>query len=386
MWIFKAATVSALFLGQTLALTDRVYIPPAYHNGSVSVEGLSVPGNLDGFKMRTAANRTSFDFWYFDAFSKTTGAAINIVFYNTGDFATNPIPLAVQVSGTYDNGTEFSAQALASKGVVLKNDEEGVSGDWKGAGASFKGTNLNKPNVSYEILLDSPSIGIKGSFVLKSVSGYSSLHILGRILTYFTQRAPAHYPCNLNVEGMNTLLLPHLHWANAVPDAQAIVDLDINGTKFSLTDGVGYHDKNWGDKSVITSPKYWDWGHAQLGPFSLVWYDLLDYNNTEHTYAYVAKHGDVALANCAKNAVKVRQWGANTTYPPTFGIAKAAGLTARFDLGGGQVLVANLTKESVVHDETVYARALGSVTGGIEGQQVYKGRGHYEEYIYGLLF
>jgi hypothetical protein len=177
MWILKAATVSALFLTQALALADRVYIPPAYHNGSVSVEGLSVPGNLDGFKMRTAANRTSFDFWYFDAFSKTTGAAINIVFFNTGDFAENPNPLAVQISGTYDNGTEFFAQALASKGAVLKNDEEGVSGDWKGAGASFSGTNLNKPNVTYEIILDSPSIGIKGTFVLKSVSGYSPLHI-----------------------------------------------------------------------------------------------------------------------------------------------------------------------------------------------------------------
>jgi hypothetical protein len=185
---------------------------------------------------------------------------------------------------------------------------------------------------------------------------------------------------------MNTQLLPHLHWDNAVPDAQATVKLNINGTSFSITDGVGYHDKNWGDKSVITSPKYWDWGHAHLGSFSLVWYDLLDYNNTEHTYAYVAKHGDIALASCAKNAVQIRQWGANTAYPPTFGISKAAGLTARFDLGGGQVLVANLTKEQIVHDEIVYARALGSVTGGIEGQQVYKGRGHYEEYIYGLLF
>jgi hypothetical protein len=185
---------------------------------------------------------------------------------------------------------------------------------------------------------------------------------------------------------MNTLLLPHLHWSNAVPDAQATVDLDINGTSFLLTDGVGYHDKNWGDKSVITSPKYWDWGHAQLGPFSLVWYDLLDYNNTEHSYAYVAKHGNITLTSCAKNAVIVRQWGTNTTYPPTFGIQKADGLTARFDLGGGQVLVANLTKEEIVHHETVYDRALGSVTGGIEGQEVYTGRGHYEEFTYGLLF
>jgi hypothetical protein len=190
MWMLKAATVSALFLGQVLALTDRLFIPPAYRNGSVSVENLSVPGNLDGFKMRTAANRTSFDFWYFDAFSKTTGAAINIVFFNTGDFATNSIPLAVQISGTYDNGTQFSAQALASEGVILKNGEEGVSGDWKGAGASFKGTSLAKPNVTYEIQIDSPSIGIKGTFVLKSVGRYYYLHISGRVLTHSHSALP----------------------------------------------------------------------------------------------------------------------------------------------------------------------------------------------------
>jgi hypothetical protein len=159
----------ALFLAPALA--DRVYIPPTYHQGNVTVEGLSMPGNLDGFKMRTAANRTSFDFWYFVAFSQTTGAAINIVF-NTGDFATNANPLAVQISGTFDNGTQFSAQSLASQGAVVKNNREGVSGDWKGSGASFNGTSLDKPNVKYEIVLNSPSIGINGIFVLNSVSGY----------------------------------------------------------------------------------------------------------------------------------------------------------------------------------------------------------------------
>ncbi|GMG36549.1 unnamed protein product [Aspergillus oryzae] len=89
--------------------------------------------------------------------------------------------------------------------------------------------------------------------------------------------------------------------------------------------------------------------------------------------------------NCAEKAVEVRQWGANATYPPTSGIATNEGLTARFDLGGGQAFVANLTKEVIIHDQIVYARALGSVTGGIEGQEQYQGRGAYEEYVYGLL-
>ncbi|KAF7593580.1 hypothetical protein BBP40_011200 [Aspergillus hancockii] len=365
MWNLRGAIASGFLLAPVLA--NHVYIPPVYHNGSVEVEGLSVPGNLDGFKMKTPASRQSFDFWYFDAISRTTSAAINIVFFNTGDFAANPHPLTVQISGTFDNGSEFSGEALASGGAVITNDEGGVTGNWLGAGASFHGTNLDKPNVEYVIKLDSPNIGVKGTFKLKS-------------------RAPPHYPCNPNVDGLNTILLAHLHWSNAVPDAHANIDLTINGTHFKMIGGIGYHDKNWGDASVIVSPKYWDWGHASLGPYSLVWYDLLDYNDTEHVYAYIAKNGEYMHINCAEKAVEVRQWGHNATYPPTSGIAANEGLTARFDLGGGQVFVANLIKESIIHDQIVYARALGSVTGGIVGQEQYQGHGAYGEFVYGLLY
>lgn len=167
MWALKAIIASGLLLPSTLA--NRLYLPPVYHNGSVEVEGLSVPGNLDGFKMRTSANRTSFDFWYFDAFSRNTSAAINVVFFNTGDFAANPHPLTVQVSGTLHNGTQFSGEALASGGALITNDESGITGNWLGSGASFYGTHLEKPNVEYVVKLNSPGIGVNGTLRLKSV-------------------------------------------------------------------------------------------------------------------------------------------------------------------------------------------------------------------------
>ena len=64
--------------------------------------------------------------------------------------------------------------------------------------------------------------------------------------------------------------------------------------------------------------------------------------------------------------MKVRRVRSNATYPPTGGIMESPGLTARFILGGGQVFAINLTKQAIVHDEIVYARALGSVAGGIK--------------------
>ena len=187
MWVLKAAIVSGLLLPPTLA--NRLYLPPVYHNGSVEVENFSVPGNLDGFKMKTPANTTSFDFWYFDAFSRNTSAAINIVFFNTGDFAANPHPLTVQISGTFDNGTQFSGEALASEGAFITNDESGITGNWLGSGASFYGTNLEKPNVEYVVKLNSPSIGVRGTFKLKSVSDSLSNSIISSTANLSTPAA-----------------------------------------------------------------------------------------------------------------------------------------------------------------------------------------------------
>lgn len=159
-----------------------------------------------------------------------------------------------------------------------------------------------------------------------------------------------------------------------------------NGTSFNTINGIGYHDKNWGHASVITSPKYWDWGHARSGPYSVVWYDLVDYNNTEHVSAYAVRDGEAIQVSCADTALQVRQCGNNGTYPPAAGLAEAKSLTAQFDLGAEGVLVANVTKGLIVHNDVVYVRAVGSVNGGIKGKESFEGRAFFEEFVYGLLF
>jgi len=42
--------------------------------------------------------------------------------------------------------------------------------------------------------------------------------------------------------GASEVILPHVGWANAVPDARATVDIEVNGTAISFS-GIGYHDK-----------------------------------------------------------------------------------------------------------------------------------------------
>lgn len=146
-------------------------LKPVYTNGTISVEHLSQAGNLDGFKMSTPAAKGSADFWYFDVFSPGAGnnETLNIVFFNSGEFKQYPHPLAVQVSGTYANGTDFYFEALADEGVSITNGPGGIKGEWKGVG-SFTGSALDGDDVEYTIELDSPEMDIHGSIVYKAVS------------------------------------------------------------------------------------------------------------------------------------------------------------------------------------------------------------------------
>lgn len=151
--------------------TRVLNLAPEYFNGTVRVENGSVPGNLDGFRMQTPAARSTSDFWYFDVFSAETNQTLNVVFFNSGDFQQYPHPLAVQVSGVFANGTDFYYEALADDGVTITNGPHGIKGDWKGIG-SFKGSSLDKPDVSYSIRINSPDMGIKGTIKFYSVCSY----------------------------------------------------------------------------------------------------------------------------------------------------------------------------------------------------------------------
>lgn len=62
------------------------------------------------------------------------------------------------------------------------------------------------------------------------------------MLTAHTQTVPAHVPCDINRPDASEHLTDTVGWANAVPDANAIVDFSILGYDFSFT-GYGYHDK-----------------------------------------------------------------------------------------------------------------------------------------------
>lgn len=185
----------------------------------------------------------------------------------------------------------------------------------------------------------------------------------------------------MNKPAVTEVILPHVGWANAVPDATTTVSLIFSdNSTLRFIDGVGYHDKNWGDQPFVESTSQWYWGHAHLGPYSIVWFDALDLAGEEYFSGYVAENGKVIETSCAAQAVVVRPWGANSTYPPTMTTGRMEGLGVEFDLGNGTTLVANVTTGTILTENAVYLRTLGTVEGGIDGGEVYTGRALLERF------
>jgi hypothetical protein len=65
------------------------------------------------------------------------------------------------------------------------------------------------------------------------------------------------------VAGANLEVSPHIGWANAMPDANAIADFTILGEKLQFN-GVGYHDKVT-PSTIYDHLKIWNWPFDRTG-------------------------------------------------------------------------------------------------------------------------
>ncbi|KAL5603583.1 hypothetical protein FOVSG1_006333 [Fusarium oxysporum f. sp. vasinfectum] len=269
-------------------------------------------------------------------------------------------PLNLQISGTFENGTWFLLNDEATGGAVIESGTNGVSGKFKGAGASFEGSSLNDHNPEYTITVNNKRLGVYGKMTLRSVS-------------------PPHYPCDINKAGVSQEIIPNVFWSNAQPDAIATVDFVIQGKPIKFT-GVGYHDKNWASSPIEKETRSWYWGHGRVGPYSLVWYDTVTPNGKEYFSSWITKNGKIVSKSCEPNAVVVRPWGENEEFPPARGSPAPSGYTMRYDLGEKGIFVANFTRETITLETDTYKRMIGSITGGFEGKKQHKGRSLCEQF------
>jgi hypothetical protein len=266
-------------------------------NLSSEVEWTYAGTSLDGPKVLDV-NGTTFDWWYFDARAANpddlSSVVVTLFLASAGGFealSNETSVLTAMLTGTFANGSAFAYYGYPSEAVVFTKGDS-TDGRWGGFGSWTSSEDLQKWTVDYT----DPDQGILG---------YMS----------FARTAPAHFPCGPVEEGGSEVLMPHVGWVNPVPDADVAVNFMIDGSEL-IFDGVGYHDKNWGDQPFFDSVGSWYWGHGRLGPYSVVWFDALDINGTEHSSSYVAKDGKILSAGCGDKSVLVRPWGGDDTYPP----------------------------------------------------------------------
>jgi len=347
-----AHLLSLGLLGLAQAISVNVY-PPYPVNGSSTTQ-FAIDGPFDGPKA-DFFNLTTWQWWYFDAVSDDLKQSIVLVFFvNTvGASGSNALPFnAVEVNMAFADGSLGVAGGGASD-VVIATIGDGASGFMNGTGYTWFETS------------DLSSLYIDVNDVANNLTGSIK----------FSSDGPHHAQCGPPTAGASLEVIPHLGWANSIPDATAEVNLKFNGKALHFT-GVGYHDSNWGDVPLAELLGTWYWGHARVGPYAIVWFDTLSTEGVEYQSGYVAFNGSAFAESCG--TMSVRPTGQNSTYPPIPG-AQPSGFHIIYDMGAKGVLDVNITTyETVENSAPVYSRWVGSSYGGIRGQEIYEGVGLYE--------
>ena len=169
------------FLPSTFSSWVDIY-PNNVKTGSSIAQFTSGLAELDGPKVN-ALNRTSYDWWYFDAVSSTTNASIVLVFYIATDmgfpFLLPGSGLSFNIFATFENGTSIyypvnNAAGTSGEAIIVTN-VQGSAGYWASTGAQWVGSPFL---TNYVISVESSSIGVYGELTLASV------RIANQVLAY----------------------------------------------------------------------------------------------------------------------------------------------------------------------------------------------------------
>ena len=260
----------------------------------------------------------------------------------------------------------FAYNLVASSSSVMETSGGTISGNWVGAGSFINSADLSK----FTLTLDSPE-----------VSGTLTI----------TSNAPHHFGCNSTTDPYFTSAIPsgaslnaaeevfykQLGWATSQPGGSASVDVSIDGTRFKF-DGQGYHDANWMPQTIDTFIDDWYFLDAQVGPFDLsaVWARISGATR-EFTTGFLQRDGVILQNQCSVLGSKMEDIVTITPYGLAFdepsGVNVMKGFILDYTLADGEEYRFNVSGESLVLDQSIYHRWVGSAVGGKVGGQQYSG-------------
>ena len=91
-------------------------------------------------------------------------------------------------------------------------------------------------------------------------------------------------------------------WLPSVPQGTVSGSLEIDGRTTAIT-GVGYHDHNWGDASLLDLVHHWYWGRALVGPYTVIasWITSTSaYGNVDVPVFMLARDGTIVAEDGAR--------------------------------------------------------------------------------------
>ncbi|KAF7549275.1 hypothetical protein G7Z17_g6489 [Cylindrodendrum hubeiense] len=315
---------------------ETYVIPTGQINGTTDADSRVGTSAFDGPHIEVN-NGSAYQWWYFDAVSHESNAAVVAQFY-PGWF---PEASAVLLNIAWPNGTVYQSTIPVGnlQLTTVGDGSQGYVDD--GAMTWFGSSDLSV----YHLSLNLADVGVSGKITMRS-------------------RAPSHVACGLNLPGASFDFAPFLSWSNSVPDSHATVDLVVNGTSLSF-EGSGYHDQNWGAANFARSLTQWYWGHSNVGNYSLVFFYHLDLSLKVTSSVYLAENGKPIISGCS--VVEVAPLGPGTSVPLKRG-TEVEGWSIKIDdpLRGKFAFTVENTVTTSTQNQ-VYTRWIGRTTGGRDG-------------------
>ncbi|KAK2765076.1 hypothetical protein FQN54_008775 [Arachnomyces sp. PD_36] len=344
-------------------------------------------------------NNTAFDWWYFDVVAlpdsqsssetnETNDSLASIVVTlfsatNEGFPFLAPTADAENVLTayfwvTFPNGTLVSRYVHGETAAkVVTSPQGGSSGKFDSTGFSWEGEgDMSR----YRIDVDAMDIvGLKGVIELETIT---------------SPRLPcspydhATPPQNGASNGLRPLeVAPELGWVNPLPDAIGTVDVEIDGSKLQFQ-GTGYHDKNWSPVPFDPALETWYWGHARVGPYSVVWFDIVRGDGERYISSYVSYRAENENGDEAARVLTLSCGAGSVVVTPREGMEEEGRFDIRFEIedgdGEGGVLEVDVRPVGILAEAEAggvgYVRWAGKVVGRVSEEE-FEGTSVYEQFV-----
>ena len=238
--------------------------------------------------MRTDGGKGTYEWWYFDAYLND-GSKLAIT------FRTKPI---IDVGKTLDPWIDLNLERADGTSIVkhLHIEPHHFTASKKTCDVVM-GSNTFKGDLhTYSIHVESEEMVVDAS-----VTGTSPAWRPETGCLFFGEREEYYFA-----------------WLPAVPQGDAQVTIAVDGTNPQHYSGIGYHDHNWGNISMLKLMHDWYWARGKIGDYSLI----ASYITAERRYGsktfpvfMLARDGKVI----ADDATKVRFSMRNVAIEPETG-------------------------------------------------------------------